>query len=515
MSLSQQKESPDQVYRDLKSSVYWTHPEFSGKIDLNAIKTLADDVKPYELRVFAIPALGPNFVKNGAEERMLFAKYVEEKKLQFGDKGIMIVLTRKGISAYNQRLTANELVDLSNTSKKLATRADYTPAIRSLATGVRDLARSKGGIRPTQPATTTHSPVTQSGGSGLGLLFCIGIPVALAAGVAAIMFGARKQKINQSKKAAEETKVKALNAMTFIDSYDGLLKNGQDADSVRQYRDRMGETFDEGMARLRNGRTVADFDLANNTFVQVLSDFENAKGHINSLTSGAGVAFTIPPIIDNQRAPLFEPMQGVSYFSSQPSDQLIPVEVNFGGTRKTVMVTPQERDELLRGNMPQLRGQYNPQGQFMPWYAVQGYDPYRDYNSHSFIWDVIAISAISNMFAPHYGYGWGGGLFGGGYGGYGYGHGDTIINNYYDQNPGQAPYSNTSGDFDTGSSGAGGDYTQTSGDFDTSSGSSDSGSSGGDFDFGGGGSSDSGGGGFDFGGGGDSGGGFDSGGGDF
>jgi hypothetical protein len=267
----------------------------------------------------------------------------------------------------------------------------------------------------------------------------------------------------------------------------------------------MGQTFEEGAARLRNGKTVADFDLANNTFNQVVVDLDNAKPHVKALTGDAGVAFTIPPIIDNQRAPLFEPLQGVSYFSSQPSDQLIPIEVNFGGTRKTVMVTPQERDQLMQGQMPQMRGQYNPQGQFMPWYAVQGYDPYRDYNSHSFIWDMITISALSSMFMPHYGYGWGGGLFGGGYGGYGYGHGDTIINNYYSENPGQAPYNNSSGDFGFGdsSSSGGGDFSNSSGDFDFGSSSSDSSDSSGGFDFGGG---DSGGGGFDFGGG-DSGGG--------
>jgi hypothetical protein len=509
LSFAQQKESPEQVYRDLKSSIYWTHPDFAGKVDLPSMRTLATEVKPFEFRLFAIPALGAKWVKNGQEQRMAFAKYVDEQKLQFGDKGIVLVLTKRGLSAYNPRLTAAELTQLNNSSAKLATRADFTPAIKALAHGVYDQAQARRPVaNPGRASTTMNTPVTQSTSGGVGMLFCVAIPVALIAGVGAIMFGAKKQKINQSKKAAEETKVKALNAMTFIDSYDGLLESGQDADAVRQYRDRMGQTFDEGMNRLRNGKTVADFDIANNTFVQVLSDFDNAKGHVNALTSGAGVAFTIPPIIDNQRAPLFEPMQGVSYFSSQPSDQLIPVEVNFGGTRKTVMVTPQERDELLRGNMPQLRGQYSQNGQFMPWYAVQGYDPYRDYNSHSFIWDVIAISAISNMFSPHYGYGWGGGLFGGGYGGYGYGGGNTVINNYYEQNPGQNNFGGSSGDFDTSSS-SGGDYGGSSGDFDfgSSSGSNDSG--GGGFDFGGGG--DSGGGGFDSGGGGD----FGGGGGDF
>ena len=511
---SAQKESPDDVYRDLKTSTYWTHPAFAGKIDTTQFAGLAKDVKPYEFRFIAVPALGKNFINTGKEQRMAFAKYLNDKKLNFGDRGIIVVLTKKGLSAYNQKLSPSEL-NLQNDNASAIAKAgkfqDFTPAIKSLAKGVYDLAQTKQGIRTNRGSTGyVQTKTVNSNTSMLTGLFCIAIPVALIFGIVAIVVGGNKQKIRRSKQAAEDTKVKALNAMTFIDSYDGLLKIGTDADAVRQYRDRMGQNYEEGMARLRNGQTVADFDLANNTFSQVLHDFEDAKSHVNSSTNGGGVAFTIPPIIDNQRAPLFEPLAGVSYFSSEPSNTLIPVEVNFGGQRKTVMVTPAERDQLLQGQMPQLRGQYNQQGQFLPWYGVQGYDPYRDYHSSSFIWDVIAISAISSMFAPHYGYGWGGGLFGGGYGGYGYG-GGTVINNYYEQNPGQNTYyNNTSGDFDTGSSGSGGDYGGSSGDFDTSSGSTDSSSGsfdtgssggGGDFDFGGGGG--------DFGGGGDSGGGGD------
>jgi hypothetical protein len=499
VSFAQQDSSPEAVYRDLKNSTYWTHPSFAGKVDLGQLKTIADEVKPYEFRLLAIPQLGGKWVKNGTEQRLSFAKYLGDQKLPFGDKGIILVLTRKGLSAYNKKLSATELKNLNNTAAKLAKPDDFTPAIRNLAKGVFDLAQTKA-IRSTPNAGTSQgrSPSftpqsAQPASNPLGGLLCLAVPLALIAGVVAIIFGAKKQKINLAKRGAEETKVKALNAMTYLDSYDGLLKMGQDADAVRQYRDRMGQTYDEGMTRLRNAKTVADYDIANNTFNQVVQDMENAKPHVSALTGDGGVAFTIPPIIDNQRAPLFEPMQGVSYFSSEPSDQLIPVEVNFGGTRKTVMVTPGERDQLMRGQMPQLRGQYGQDGQFMPWYAVQGYNPHRDFGSRNFLWDMVAISALSNMFMPHYGYGWGGGLFGGGYGGHGYGGGDTIINNYYDQNPGEAPYTGNSGDFDFGNSGG----SDSSGDFDFGSGGNDSGG----FDFGGGGG--------DFGGGGDSGGGGD------
>ncbi len=506
LTLAQKDSSPDAVYRELKTSTYWTHPSFNGKIDTAQLKTIANDVKPYEFRLLAIPQLEGKWVKNGKEQRLPFAKYLSDQKLPFGDKGIILVLTKKGLSAYSKKLTMAELSTLNASAAKLASANDFTPAITSLAKGVYDkaLVAKTTQVGQTSPGQRTPSsvppPIAEKSGSVIGGFICIAIPVALIGIVAAIIFAGKKQKINLAKRGAEETKAKALNAMSYLDSYDGLLQMGQDADAVRQYRDRMGQTFDEGTNRLRTAKTVAEYDLANSAFSQVVQDLDSAKPHVSALTGDGGVAFTIPPIIDNQRAPLFEPMQGVSYFSSEPSDNLIPVEVNFGGTRKTVMVTPQERDQLLKGQMPQLRGQYGQDGQFMPWYAVQGYNPHNDFGSRNFMWDMITISALSSMFMPHYGYGWGGGLFGGGYGGHGYGGGDTIINNYYDQNPGEAPSgSNSSGDFDFGNSGGG----NSSGDFDFGGG----GNSSGDFDFGGGGG-DFGGGGGDFGGG-DSGGGGD------
>lgn len=486
-----QAQDPDQVYRDLKTSTSFVHPSFNGKVDLGQIRDAANQVKPYEFRLLAIPQLGNKWVKNGAEQRGAFAKYVMDSKLGLGDKGIIVVLTKKGMSAYNKKLSAGELTTLSNNAVGVY-KADgnINTAIASLAKSVRDKADLAVGTPAGQTRSNTGStpaavvPPTQekSGGSLLGGLLCCALPIGLIVGIVMLV---KKQGVARSRKAAEDRKRQAIDALSYLDSYDGLLTEGTDAEAIRQYRDRMGQNFDTGNSRLSSGKTVGDFDQANYAFQQVIQDFESAKGHVNSLTGGSGFAYTIPPIIDNQRAPLFEPVKGVSYFSSQPSDQLIPVEVNFGGSRKTVMVTPEERDELMRGNMPQLRGQYGQNGQFQPWYNVQGYDPYRDYGSNNFLWQVIGISALSNMFMPHYGYGWGGGLFGGGgYGGH-YGGGDTIVNNYYNND-----------------SGNNGGFGEGGGDF--GGGGSDFGGGGGDFDFGGG--SDFGGGGGDFGGG-DSGGG--------
>jgi len=138
-----QNSKADQVYQDLKSSVYFAQPSFNGKIDIGQINSLANQVKPYEFRLLALDKLGPNWVKAGKEQRPAFAKYVADTKLGLGDKTILIVLTKSGISAYNRKLTVTELDYMDNNARKLATPNDFTPAIKDLATRVKAVAETK------------------------------------------------------------------------------------------------------------------------------------------------------------------------------------------------------------------------------------------------------------------------------------------------------------------------------------------------------------------------------------
>lgn len=490
VSLAQQ--SNDAVYKDLKNSGYWVHPSFNNTLKLDQLKAEVDKSKPYELKVLAIPGLSNKWKKNGAEQRSSFAKYVADKQLKMNDQGVLIVLTRNGISGYNSRLSSAELQQLSNAAAKLVSRTDFTPGVINLSGSIRtaaEVAKSKGQtVAPSGGLVST--PVKKS--SGLGGFLCLAIPLGLVGLVVAVIMASKKKAIARSKKAADEKRRQAIDAMSYIDSYDGLLNEGNDTMLVSQYRSRMGEAFDTALVTFKNAKTVQDYDRATFGFQQVLQDFDGAKNSLQAATGGSGVAFTLPPVIDTQRAPVFEPVKGVSYFSSQPSANLVPVEVNFGGSRRTVMVTPEERDEMMAGRMPQMRGQYDGD-RFVPWYGVRGYDPYNDYGSSNFMWNMVAFSALSNMFMPSYGFGWGGGLFGGHpYSSWGHPGDHVTINNYGDS------YANSGGsDFDFGSDNSG-DFNFEQGD-----------NGGGGFDFGG----DSGGGGFDFGGGGDFGGG-DFGGGD-
>jgi hypothetical protein len=474
-----QRVNPDDAYRALRNDTSWVHPEMRNKLDVGQLETVAGTVRPYKLRVLAVPKLGSSWVKNGREVRDSFTKYVADKKIGQGRDGITILITNKGLSVYNPRLSSGTIDTLSRNAARLARPNNFTDAVVSLAENAKSSIASAGSTSSSAPARVGQ---TKSEGSLFGGFLCLAIPLGLVALGVILFKNAKKKEVQRSKAFADEVKQKSLQGIAHLDSYDGMLGDSMDASAVRQYRDRMAENYDSALATYNAAKTSQDYENAGRRFALVQQDFDVAKQHLEKITNG-GVAYTIPPIIDNQRAPLFEPVQGVSYFSSMPANNLVPVEMNFGGTRKTVMVTPDERDQLMQGNVPQLRGQYN-NGQFVPWYDVRGYDPYRDYGSGNFLWNMMAISALSNMFTPHYGYGWGGGLFGGGYHGGHYGGDHVTINNYGDSNSAN-DFGSGDFDFNSSDSGGGGGFDFGSGDFDFGGG-----DSGGDFgggDFGGGG----------------------------
>ena len=218
--------------------------------------------------------------------------------------------------------------------------------------------------------------------------------------------------------------------------------------------------------------------------------------------------------------------RGVSFFSGRPAPlgALVPVTVTVGGQSRQVLATPEEAEELRQGRMPQVLA-FQTGGRSLPWYAYDGYDPYRDYWRYEnagwggygsgIVAGFVGAELLDGMLMPAYGMGgyspyayaadmpgyqnyagqYGNPGFGGGYDGGGYvdpGYGGQAADPGYANASGSAD--NSGGNFDT----QGFDpSSQGSGDFftDNSSGS----------DFGGGG--DFGGG--DFGGGGDSGGGGD------
>jgi len=486
-----QGSTPEDAYKVLKDGSLWTHPSAVKLVDRKKVEEAAKSVSPMKLKVLVVPQLGNRWNRGGNENRGGYAKYLNDSQFKLGKEGVVIVVTKKGITGYSSEVTNNRLQQLNNEAAKSMTKTDFTPGITRLALHLSEAARIEGKNAVGAPAKVPAPVAKQS--SNISGWICIGIPL-IGAGIAGLIYwSAQKKKLNAARGKAAEAKQNAIEAIFYLDSYDGLLEESQDTEAIRQYRTRMQEALDEGTALFGRAKTVDDFLRAQRQFELVQDDLESAKVHVRRATGDTEVAFKIPPRADDslyERAPLFEPVKGVSYFSSQPSGDLYPVEMNLGGQRRTVMVTAAERDELMAGRMPVMRGM-DDEGRFRPWYEVRGYDPYRHYGSGDFLWNALAMGAVMNMMTPHYYTPFGG--YGGHWGGY--------HSHNYDYAGGYG--NDLGGDFGGGSFDSGTDF---GGSFDSGTdfgGSFDSGADFGGGDFGG---SDFGGGDFgggDFGGGGD------------
>ncbi len=489
-----QRDLSQDAYEALAKQTIWVWPSARDKVDVAKVEAAAKKIEPMKLKVIVVPELKGKWKRGSQELRASYGKWLGKERLGL-DNYTVIVYTKNGISAYSDKLGDAKLQDLSNQAARLATRNDFTPAIVYLA----------------EHLDTQASRTDAARGVSLGLV--IGIPVAILGAVFIGRAAKKKMALKSATDQAMNLRTQALEGISYLDSYADLLPKGNDATAVVQYRQRAFEEYEKGTAILKSAREAREIDGAKHAFGNALSDIEEGKRHIGAITGGTNIAFSIPPRIDDAQsgpppvvdgAPLYEPVQNVCFFCSRPGHgDLTPVTMNLAGQKRTVMVCPDDLQDLQSGQQPRMRGQYM-NGQFTPWYQVPGYDPYVSYGSGNFIWDMLAMNSLMNMFNP-FGYG------------YGFHH-----HHYWDPGPdyGSGSWSGGGGDgggfslnpADQGGNFGGGDF---GGDFGDSGDSGGGGFSFGDF-FGGGGGSDGGGdfGGGDFGGG-DFGGGDGGGGGDF
>ena len=109
--------------------------------------------------------------------------------------------------------------------------------------------------------------------------------------------------------------------------------------------------------------------------------------------------------------------RGVSFFSGRPAplSALVPVTVTVGGQSRQVLATPEEADALRQGRMPQVLA-FQQGGRSLPWYAYDGYDPYRDYwryenagwggYGNGIVAGFVGAELLDGMLMPAYGMGY-------------------------------------------------------------------------------------------------------------
>ena len=445
-----QQISPDAVYEALRKDSVWVHPSAASKVDISAIRDVAKQTANQPLKVLVVPQLGPKYQRNGKELRGVYAEWLFRQPLKMKN-GTVIVLTKRGIAAFNPNVPRAELGRMGVDAAKLATSDSFTPAIVSLA---ETTAKAAGSAQPVASSmvksdTPSDSAGTQSKGNS-GIWLILGVLGLGGLGFWLTKRGQAQQKVRAPLVAANE---EIINGISYLDSYDDLLPDATANRALRAHREAANDAWSLQSSRISQVKTAIDAEPIRRQFETALREINEGKNVISASTGGTQTAFVLPEslqAVDQTRAPLFDPRPGVCYFTGMPSDQLQAVEIAINGQRRTVMASPQAIHNLQSGQPPQIAGD-QVQGQFMPWYRVPGYNPgysqqtYGGFGSGSFFGDMLMFSAISSAFN--------------GWNHAGYQSGDNItINNYGDSQSDGGGQFDTGGSFDSGSFDTGGDF---------------------------------------------------------
>ncbi len=287
---------------------------------------------------------------------------------------------------------------------------------------------------------------------GASILWIVFLIVVIA--VAWLVVSATRQKkaqIGQARAQIAPLKHYVLESIGYLDGYvDVLPKNNPDSDMVRSLRQAASDKYDNASKALAVATADSDIARAQGLLNAARADVDSAR---KALDRALGNTANIPGDDALRPAPLPETQQevnavpegqrGVSFFSSRPAPlgSLVPVTVTINGQSKQVLATPEEADELRRGRMPQVRT-FDVQGQRVPWYAYNQYDPYNDYwryQNHGWggfgggvVAGLVGAELLGDLFSPRY--------YGGGYSPYAFSTDNDYYRGYSDAEQSQQAY---------------------------------------------------------------------------
>jgi hypothetical protein len=384
-------QSGDDPYVALAKGPIYVHPSAKEKVNVAEITSLAKKLEPTKLKVLVVPSLGAKWRdKTGKEMRGSYAKHTFEKTLTLKN-GILIVYTKSGITGYSDILKPDDLAPLINDSRSRVDANNFTPAITWLAQSIYD---RKAEAKTTKAVTTG------------GLLTMAGIGVGVAG---LVVLGAKAAKMKAARTSLEKHKDRVLEEISYLDAYQDLLPNPEAQRTVRSYRERAADLYQAGLMKESTAKRPEEIEAVSQEYVAAFAEAARGRPVIDSATSGTSIAMLAPPVLTadqraqwrpNPMAPVFEPVAGACYFCSRPDNgDASPLEMVMDGKRRTVMTCPDCAASARAGHEPQVRGQYN-RGQFVPWYMTPGYNPHSMYGSGSFVWDMMAMSAMMHMFNP-------------------------------------------------------------------------------------------------------------------
>lgn len=340
-------------------------------------------------------------------------------------QGYVILASRRGIAVATKSLNRNTIRDLTGQVAPQIEAGRYTEGLEALARGLVRAHSTSAPSTQTGVGAPVAIPVTHQAPVGL-IVAIIGAVVALV--VVVTLMGraiANRREMRARMGPLNAQKSEVIAGINFLEEGASSL-DASAAAQVRQCRIAAGTKLDEASRIIRQARTYADLGRAQSLLDQAQGDIERGRSILEGRSSGSPLpAAASPPRAGTPSAAAQDwstvpaDQRGVCFFCSRPMllSELTPVTVNLSGQQQKVLACPDDLATIKTGQMPQIRA-FNDNGRYVPWYAYQGYDPYRDYyrmGTGSFLGDLVALSLIDNMFWNwHHPMGWG---WGGGWGG--------------------------------------------------------------------------------------------------
>jgi hypothetical protein len=393
--------SNDPAYQTLTGGNVYVDPAVTG-VDQSQLEAAAQQSNDSPHTIVKIAVLGR--LPDSYTDSAVYA-HILGQELGLGKNALIVAVQRgpgKGITVVTDQLSHQDVLTLENNA---------VPEIRQNATfGLSDLAQKVAGAINNKEYSSSTT---------LWVVFLLVIIV-----VGGLIFSAsrrRKQDMAALRGPVQALRDNVLSGIEYLDNYaDVLPKNNPDSDQVRLFRQQASNKFDQAVKILSNATESSDLIRAQGLLDRAQADVAQGRRYLDRATGGTG---TIPgddalrpqPLPGTQQDVSAIPasQRGVSFFSSQPAPlgSLVPVTVTINGQSRQVLATPEEADELRQGRMPQVRS-FQVNGQTVPWYGYQQYDPYRDYWGYQnsgwggFGTGVaagwIGAELLDSLFAPRY-----------------------------------------------------------------------------------------------------------------
>jgi len=415
----------DPAYLALISGNVYVDPSITNGIDAAALQqasSQSQDNPHTTVKIVVLRSLPSAFVSNvqqAAARNPVFARKVYRRTQQFYtfqlhqtlnlDKEPLIVVTllgsNPGPTIYTTALDASARNELQ---KK------YTPLVNANP--------QDGTVQLALAAASAINSKEYRSTAWLWIVFLL-----VVAGITALIVSAgRKKRANlaAARPPIDALRENVLQGIEYLDNYGAILpKNNPDSDLTRSYRQAASAKYEQAGKVLDRATEMTDLGRAQALLAQAQADVQSARAAQDRATGGTanipGDDALRPPLLpDSQRAVDAIPanQRGVSFFSGRPAPlgSLVPVTLTLGGQSRQVLVTPDEADELRRGRMPEVRAFQNG-GSPVPWYAYNGYDPYRDYwryensgwgSMDGFLAGYVAADLLGGMLMPSYGMGY-------------------------------------------------------------------------------------------------------------